>query len=77
MKTGPVKGLVEVVVCEHESTMVLKLGENLGHKRKEELTCFLKANLDVFAWTHEDMVGIHLDIMCHWLNISSNFKPVW
>ena len=65
MKTWPIEGLVEVAVCEHEPTRVLKLGENLGCELKEELTCFLKANLDVFAWTHKDMVGIHLDVMCH------------
>ena len=35
------------------------------------------ANLDVFAWTHEDMVGIHPDVMCHRLNISLDFKPIW
>ena len=43
---------------------------------KEEPTHFLMANLDVFAWTHEDMVGIHPDIMCHRLNISLDFKPI-
>ena len=75
MKIGPVEGLVEVAVCEHEPTRVL-LGENLSCKLKEELTHFLKANLGVFAWTHEDMVGIHLDVMCHRLNINPDFKPI-
>ena len=55
---------------------MLKLGENLRCELKEELTRFLKANLDVFAWTHEDMVGIHPDVMCHRLNISPDFKPI-
>ena len=34
------------------------------------------ANLDVFAWTHEDMVGIHPNVMYHQLNISPDFKPI-
>ena len=55
---------------------MLKLGENLSCELKEELTCFLIVNLDVFAWTHEDMVGIHPDVMCHRLNISPDFKPI-
>ena len=76
LKTRPVEGLVEVAVSEQEPTRVLKLGENLSHELKEELTRFLKANLDVFAWTHEDMVGIHPDIMCHHLNINPDFKPI-
>ncbi|XP_052203123.1 uncharacterized protein LOC127808589 [Diospyros lotus] len=32
--------------------------------------------LDVFAWNHEDIVGINLDVMMHQLNIDSNHKPV-
>ena len=55
---------------------MLKPEENLSHELKEELTRFLKVNLDVFAWTHEDMVGIHPDIMWHRLNIIPDFKPI-
>ena len=55
---------------------MLKLGENLSNELKEELTGFLKANLNVFVWTHEDMVGILSNIMCHRLNISPDFKPI-
>ena len=74
---GPMEGMVEVAVSEHEPTRVLKLGENLSCELKEELTYFLKANLDVFTWTHEDIVGIHPDVMYHRLNISPDFKPIW
>ena len=59
VNTRPVENLVEAVVCEHKPTKVLKMGENLSYELKEKLAHFLKANLDVFAWTHEDMVGIH------------------
>ena len=52
LKTGPVEGLVEVAISKQEPTRVLKLGESLSHELKEELTYFLKANLDVFVWTH-------------------------
>ena len=76
VKTGPVEGLVMVVVSEQEPTRVLKLGENLSNELKEELTCFLKANLDAFTWTHEHMVRIHLDVICHRLNISPDFKLI-
>ena len=76
VKTGPVEGLVEVTICEQEPTRVINLGENLSCELKEELTRFLKANLDVFMWTHEDMVGIHPDVMCHRLNINPDFKPI-
>lgn len=42
---------------------MLKLG--IG----EELETFLKANLDMFAWDHKDMVGIDSKIIHHRLNI--------
>lgn len=40
------------------------------------LTEFLLKNLDVFAWTHLDVVGINLDVMCHHLNIYPNWKSI-
>ena len=76
MKIRPVEGLVKVSVCEKEPTRVLKLGENLSCELKKKFTRFLMANLDIFAWTHEDMVRIHPDVMCHRLNICPDFKPI-
>ena len=76
VKTEPVESLVEVTICEQEPTWVLKLGENLRCKLKKELTRFLTASLNVFAWTHEDIVGIHPDVICHRLNISLDFGPI-
>ena len=37
---------------------------------------FLKENLDVFAWSHEDMPGISLKIIQHKLNVDLERKPV-
>ena len=37
---------------------------------------FLKENLDVFAWSHEDMPGISLKIIQHKLNVDPERKPV-
>lgn len=36
----------------------------------------LRENLDVFAWTPNDMPGISLDVICHHLNVDPKFKPV-
>lgn len=36
---------------------------------------FLKGNLDVFTWTHDDMVGINMKIMSHMLNIDEKYPP--
>jgi hypothetical protein len=39
---------------------------------KEELVAFLKCNSDVFAWSHEDMLGIDPLIIVHKLNVDPN-----
>ena len=48
----------------------------LGIKIKKELLGFLRANQDVFAWTHSDMCRIPPDVIVHKLNINSNLTPV-
>ena len=43
---------------------------------KEEIVSFLKDNLDVFAWSHEDMPGIPASIIQHYLKVDLEKKPV-
>uniref|UniRef100_A0A803NHW4 Uncharacterized protein n=1 Tax=Cannabis sativa TaxID=3483 RepID=A0A803NHW4_CANSA len=43
---------------------------------KFELIKFLRANLDIFAWSHEDTVGINPSVSSHALNIDPNFHLV-
>ena len=44
---------------------------------RQTITTFLKSNQDVFAWNHEDMLGIDPSVMVHRLNVSPSFPPVW
>ena len=37
---------------------------------------FLKENLDIFAWSHEDMPGIPPEIIQHKLNVNPDRKPI-
>ena len=37
---------------------VLKIGSKLNPEVRSKLIEYLKNSLDVFAWTHEDMIGI-------------------
>jgi hypothetical protein len=49
----PNEDLVEVAVDGPDR--VVKIGSQLPEESKATLSEFLKKNLDVFAWTHEDM----------------------
>ncbi|XP_074377973.1 uncharacterized protein LOC141719490 [Apium graveolens] len=71
-KTGPAEDTIYVLVDKDDPNKILKVGSQLSDKMMESLTCFLITNLDVFAWSHLDMVGIDPGIMCHRLNILLN-----
>ena len=59
-------------------------GANEDHQGKddheciyeEELVQFLKKNLDVFAWSHEDTPGISPKVIQHRLKVDPKKKPV-
>jgi len=72
---GPVEELEDFPVNEADEERRLKLGKNLTLEVKSQLIDFLKANLDVFAWNHEDMVGIAPNVMSHKLNVDPGYKP--
>ena len=43
---------------------------------KKKFVQFLKKNLDLFSWSHEDMSGISLKVIQHRLNVDPEKKPV-
>ena len=45
-------------LVEGDPSKTTKVGKELQRSLKDELVKFLKQNLDVFAWSHEDMPGI-------------------
>ncbi|XP_074342943.1 uncharacterized protein LOC141680681 [Apium graveolens] len=60
----------------NDPSKVLKIGSNLSPDLREDLAQFLRRNLDVFAWSHSDMIGIDPNVMCHRLNLDSKKKGV-
>ncbi|GAU51851.1 hypothetical protein TSUD_99730 [Trifolium subterraneum] len=54
----------------------VKIGANLPRWVQEALICCLKANVDVFATTPEEMPGINHIVACHYLNVDTNAKYV-
>ena len=43
---------------------------------REQLRLVLLNNLDVFAWSHSDMVRINLTVVSHELNIIPKARPI-
>ena len=48
----------------------------LSNEEREQLQLILLNNIDVFAWSHSDMVGINPTVASHKLNIIPMAKPV-
>ena len=49
---------------------------DLEEKIKKDLFCFLRENIDVLAWSHEDMPGIDPSVITHRLNVYPSSKLV-
>ena len=48
----------------------------LSNEEREQLQLVLSNNIDVFAWSHLDMVGINPTMASHKLNVVRTAKPV-
>jgi hypothetical protein len=62
----------KVVVGEGK---IVKIETHLTPKVRDSLVTFLQ-NIEVFAWTYEDMPGISPNDVLHQLNMDSSMKPV-
>ena len=71
-----VEALKIVALVEDETTKMTRIGTMLSPEMRTRLIEFLKENLDVFAWSHEDMPGISSKIIQYKLNVDPERKPV-
>ncbi|XP_059436758.1 uncharacterized protein LOC132169816 [Corylus avellana] len=72
-KGEPAKPLEDVVVSGDKT---LKIGTQLSPRIRDDLITFLRGNLEVFAWTHKDMLGIDPEDILHQLNVDPSVKPM-
>ena len=63
-------------LVEGETAKMTKIGTTLSHEMRKRFVQFLKENLDIFAWSHEDMLGISPRVIEHKLNVDPEKKPV-
>ena len=53
-----------------------KIGTSMEEKTKQGLVQFLRKRIDVFVWSHEDMLGIKPSVITHRLNMYPSSKPI-
>ena len=71
-----VEALETVELVEGEATKTIRIGTTLSLEMRTSLVQFLKENLDIFTWSHEDMLGISPKVIQHKLNVDLERKPV-
>ena len=67
----PVEELEKVNLDDARPKRMIRIGTLASWSVSQALTTFLKANQDVFTWSHKDMPRIDPSIMVHKLNVSS------
>ena len=72
----PTEVLEDISLDEDDPGKSTRIGADLERKIKKDLIHFLRENIDVFAWSHEDMSGIDPNVITHRLNIYPSSKPV-
>jgi len=70
------KDLGDVELVEGDPSKVTKVGGELDSPIKEKIVEFLKKNLDIFTWNHEDMPSIDGKVIEHLLNVDPTKKPI-
>ena len=71
-----VKALEEVELVDRMTTRMTRIGTTLSPEMRSRLVQFLKENLNVFIWSHEDMPGISPRVIEHKLNVNPKKKPI-
>ena len=70
------EALETVALIEDGTAKTTRIRTTQSSEMGTRLIEFLKENLDVFAWSHEDMPGISPKIIQHKLNVDPERKPV-
>ena len=72
----PTEVLENISLDENNPKMCTRVGADLEEKIKKDLVHFLKKNIDVFAWSHEDMPDIDPSVITYRLNVCPSSKPM-
>ena len=63
-KTPEIAEKLETIeLIKGDPTKTTQVGMSLNLQTKKEIISFLRSNLDIFAWSHEDMPEIPADII--------------
>ena len=68
-----VEALETMKLVEGEPMKTTRVRMTISTDMKKKLVQFIKENLDIFAWSHEDMLWINPSVMVHYFYVSPSF----
>ena len=72
----PIEVLEDIPLDESNPARFAKIRTSMEEKKKQDLIQFLRKIIDVFEWSHEDILGIDPSVITHRLNVYPSSKPV-
>ncbi|KAL0400247.1 UNVERIFIED_CONTAM: hypothetical protein Sradi_2368000 [Sesamum radiatum] len=75
-KVQPAEELLNIEIIPENPDKATRIGSHLDEEAKKEITLFLQRNVDIFAWTPQDLEGIDPQVITHHLNIDPSYKPI-
>ena len=72
----PVEELKKITLDESRPEWTIRMGTLASLPIRRALAAFLRMNLDVFAWSHEDMPGIDPSVIVYKLNVNLAYSPI-
>jgi hypothetical protein len=64
-----------MVLCEDVAEQKVMFGSQLSEEQEKALLKFLFNDKDVFAWSANDLCGVHRDVIEHSINVDPTIKP--
>ena len=66
---------LERIIIADDPEKFFQVGAKLPSQEKEILLEFLRANIDMFAWSPYESLGIDSSFICHRLNVNPSIAP--
>ncbi|KAL0329226.1 UNVERIFIED_CONTAM: hypothetical protein Sradi_4909300 [Sesamum radiatum] len=76
LKVQPVDKLLNIKLVPEDPKKTTRIGSQMENTIQEKIIQCLRCNMDILAWTPQDLEGIDLNVITHHLNIDPDVKPV-
>nr|AAV24920.1 putative polyprotein [Oryza sativa Japonica Group]AAV59364.1 unknown protein [Oryza sativa Japonica Group] len=74
-KPTPHGKITKVQIDDADPTKFVSLGGDIGEEEVESILEVLKKNIDIFAWSPDEVGGVPVDLIMHHLAVKPDIKP--